>query len=318
MLKELSKYNNVGNLREIYYIVNDILNTEKSTLEQIKKSCFYNSGYILNNIEGILALLKFCNLVIEEKDKYKLNDAISKSMYKDKPMLKQKIINEILVYLRNSLSTEIFDYEKVKYDLVLGMYILNSSIPLKYSVFRNILIELDFFNISKINSNILIINKEYEEFVKEIILNYRRKISLEELKIQLDIREKNGHEAELYVLNYEEKRLANRKIKKPIVHISQLDVTAGYDIASFDNEDSRNYDRFIEVKSFNKSLSFHWSKNEIEISKLKLNNYYLYLVDRSQINNKTYKPTIIRNPYEEIYLNSIWIKESESYYVYKI
>jgi hypothetical protein len=49
-------------------------------------------------------------------------------------------------------------------------------------------------------------------------------------------------------MEYERQRLMDKG--KSIERISPYDVTAGYDILSYDNVDSTEYDRFIEVKSY--------------------------------------------------------------------
>jgi hypothetical protein len=41
---------------------------------------------------------------------------------------------------------------------------------------------------------------------------------------------------------------------------------------------------------------FYWSKNEIEVEKQERDNYFLYLINRDEMNNKNYCPTIIQNP----------------------
>ena len=55
--------------------------------------------------------------------------------------------------------------------------------------------------------------------------------------------------------------------------ISEVDVTAGYDIISYNSIKSKETDRFIEVKA-RSSSGFYWSKNEYETAKLKGEPYY--------------------------------------------
>jgi len=46
-------------------------------------------------------------------------------------------------------------------------------------------------------------------------------------------------------------------------------VNAGYDIQSFNDNKSIIIDKFIEVKSYEGTPYFYWSKNEVEVAKLK-------------------------------------------------
>tara|TARA_Y100001958_G_C21034982_1_gene406615 strand:+ start:495 stop:713 length:219 start_codon:yes stop_codon:yes gene_type:complete len=53
------------------------------------------------------------------------------------------------------------------------------------------------------------------------------------------------------------------------------------------------------VKGFQNNYSFHWSENEIRISKNLLDKYYIYCVRfKDNIPNEIYKK--IQNPYKEI------------------
>jgi len=103
------------------------------------------------------------------------------------------------------------------------------------------------------------------------------------------------------------KRLLNlgRNAEADLVRrISQLNVSAGYDIESFNGDFlSVIFDRFIEVKaSIYNELKFFWTINEYEVAKEKGDNYWIYFVggfnDKSQSN---VKPILIQNPAEKLY-----------------
>lgn len=80
--------------------------------------------------------------------------------------------------------------------------------------------------------------------------------------------ELQGERAEQFVLSYEAKRLEGHPTLSKIKQISVIDVTAGYDILSYNGVDSEKLDRFIEVKSYLGSPHFYWSQNEIEKARL--------------------------------------------------
>ena len=55
----------------------------------------------------------------------------------------------------------------------------------------------------------------------------------------------------------------------------------------------------------------------MEISRIKKDTYYLYLVDRGKIKIEGYKPEVIKNPYRDVLHEDIWNKRVENYYVTK-
>jgi len=69
-------------------------------------------------------------------------------------------------------------------------------------------------------------------------------------------------------------------------------------------------DRFIEVKSYDREVSFFWSRNEVEKAKELKGKYYLYLVDRSRIKENDYKPQQFQDPYKKVFENEIWRKQT--------
>ena len=77
--------------------------------------------------------------------------------------------------------------------------------------------------------------------------------------------------------------------------------------------DSFINNRFIEVKSYNNEISFYWSKNELEKAKELKSKYFLYLVDRSLMNQDGYVPKVFQNPFKKIFENDLWRKEIESW-----
>lgn len=130
------------------------------------------------------------------------------------------------------------------------------------------------------------------------------------------IRKLIGEKAELFVLEFEKNRLGAPLAGK-VRRISEVDVTAGYDIISYNSVKSKETDRFIEVKAISSS-GFYWSKNEYETAKLKGETYYLYLVDLHKINQPDYVPEIVQNPAVAIMESEAWLVEAQSYSIRRI
>lgn len=125
-----------------------------------------------------------------------------------------------------------------------------------------------------------------------------------------------------YVRDYFSPREEMGRIVIPVMDeepfpISEIDVTAGYDIVSANSPNSTVANRFIEVKAVSEN-GFYWSKNEYDIAKLLAADYYLYLVDLSKIDDDNYEPDIIHNPVQHIMENNLWLVEPQSYHIQKV
>ena len=120
-------------------------------------------------------------------------------------------------------------------------------------------------------------------------------------------------QSERFVLNYEKLERTKNPRHNNIKIIPENDVSAGYDIQSYKNDESMLLDKFIEVKSYSGSPYFYWSKNEIEVAKQERDNYFLYLINRDEMNNKNYCPTIIQNPAKNILNNQNWQKDCQTW-----
>ena len=158
--------------------------------------------------------------------------------------------------------------------------------------------------------------QEYEQEIAKYSKQKNRQMSLEQLKRKMEENEKAGELAELFVLDYENRRLGAPK-DALVKRISEIDVTKGYDIVSFNSSQSVKEDRFIEVKAVS-SEGFFWSRNEYNQAKDKGDKYYLYLVNLQRIEDQDYSPEMISNPAEKIMQSSDWFVEPESYHIRKI
>jgi len=121
-----------------------------------------------------------------------------------------------------------------------------------------------------------------------------------------------GEEAEKFVLNFEFIRL---KKQKEIDWVAEYIVNEGYDIASYNHESDELLNRFIEVKSYDgETPYFFWSRNEYSVAKRKKDDYWLYLVNRSEMNREDYVPIMVQNPFDTILRDDeVWDKQIEKY-----
>jgi hypothetical protein len=107
----------------------------------------------------------------------------------------------------------------------------------------------------------------------------RRRLSPSVLQANIANRETIGWAAEEVVLSYERDRVG-RTFAHLIDHVSVRNVAAGYDIRSLTLLDrGLTIPRYVEVKAVpDKTLTFYWTANEIEMASLLGQRYYLYLL----------------------------------------
>ena len=260
------------------------------------------------------ALIKFSisvNFLYSSKKYLSLNDEFKTS----KNNLEDKLINLIF---KSSIDFEsIFNNKFMIYDTqVKSYFIRKSAFDVNSIELQSILESAGFLKrIKKDESVLFLINSNYLSLLKKITIAQKQKeISPDKLEELLQLKNKYGLEAEEFVLDFEKKRLN----KKNIEWVASVIVNAGYDIASFNDEYDESYSRFIEVKSFEgPNEYFYLSQNEMSVSKIKKEQYWIYLVDRRLINSHGYAPKMIQNPVENIFNNAHWSSEVQNWKFYK-
>ena len=211
------------------------------------------------------------------------------------------------------LQENLINYERISFEPSNGeLKIPSNAFSLTAAVYRNFLYEIGCF--SKNGIYFSIANKMLRNRLETEIANKKRKTSQAELLLQLQKQQEDGDIGELFVVEYEKRRIAHHL--RPPKRISLIDVGAGYDILSCNALASPNYDRYIEVKSFRGQPDFYWSSNEKHVAEALGKNYFLYLVDLSAVeqNKENYAPQIIANPAVTL-CSDDWLIEPDSYRV---
>lgn len=166
------------------------------------------------------------------------------------------------------------------------------SVNVKHRIFFTILRQLGM--LVNTNTNGIIKIKNYI-LAKKILERPLRKISPEELEDDLQQKKLDGILAEKFVVRFETQRLNGFK---KIDWVAQYVVNNGYDISSFDDVSDKEYNRFIEVKSYEGNTpQFYWSKNEYMVAERMKEKYWLYLVNREEMSYQGYIPIMIQDPY---------------------
>jgi len=309
MLKDLRAFDNLGTPQYFFELLNSLKISygvvwTRGDLEQL----FYNRNINGRSIfDGCLDLAFHIKvLIINDIQTVTLNKTFEDFLFSEKQMC-DKFVEHLFLTLKDDDEFQnIFSSKNISYDIIYhSIQITNSAFGLKYASFKQLLID---FEVIKVHPTIeirkFIINSRYKKLFDKTILPEikKRKIGIEEFQITLEQKQLYGEEAEKFVLKFEFERLNGNKL---IDWVAEYSVAEGYDIASFNEEASPNNDRFIEVKSYNGQPYFFWSRNEIDIARIKKDEYYLYLVDRDRMNHIEYEPIIIQNPYKEVYNNEV-------------
>jgi hypothetical protein len=180
------------------------------------------------------------------------------------------------------------------------------------------MINFNLFEKDNILYNFYKINDNFIDFFRNKILFLANESRIKNnpqsnIKSSIDRKEELGRVAEEFVVNFEIKRMKKHPDSNSIRIISDEDCGAGYDILSYQKESSIFLDKYIEVKSYSGEPYFYWSINEVKVSEKEKNNYFLYLVNRDEMNDIDYSPIMIQNPFESVFDNEEWSKEPQSW-----
>ena len=319
MLDDLRKYDCLGTPNFFFELFTTLKSSstgkwQRNDLEKL----FYNR--VIDNrpiIDGGIELAIKIQIIKCSQSNFYINKEFI-DFIKNKNLMINKFNEFLFKTLKNDeIFHNIFSSENLTHDIIYKkLQINNSAFGFKFSNFKQLLLDfkiLEQHPEKEFKSYIL--NNQYKSLFDETILPEirKRKIGVEEFKKNMELQELYGEQAEKFVLNYEHKRL---KEKKKVDWVAEYIVNEGYDIASYDTINDKLPNRFIEVKSYDGHKPyFFWSQNEFKKAKLKGNQYWLYLINRSKIETEGYIPEKHQNPYNSILKdkNSEWIKEVDKY-----
>jgi len=310
--EEIENCSEIADGEGLYFIWKNLISGVTS-LESLAYLRLHHNGKI--NVDVEIAILLFAQLqIIDFKDdSISLKNRIPESSTNDKNSFLDWISKFLLQFL---ILENVIELDEIAYDSQLDRYILpRRNIKYRYACYRNLLLSLSILD-RREDGNYYI-----EDFLTDIITKEnisKAKLSEASLMKLLEQQRLQGEFGEKYIIEYENKRLELRVDKSKIKRISVLDVSAGYDIISFNDIASATLDRFIEVKTYKGNPHFHWSANEINTAKVRSNHYYLYLVDFNKISLPLYKPIIICDPITYFENNAAWSSTPESFFFNKI
>lgn len=322
MLEELKIYKNLGTPEYFFELANLLVKygNDVWTVKKIQKYFFnrvINGRSVFDGCIQLGILIGFIEVTSEGSLAIPLN--LHKYLSQIEIFSEKFAEHLLLAISKDEKSFEIFSPQHLAYDLSnKSIKITNNAFGFKYSQFKQVLLDFKVLApvVTEISSYYIISHNYMSLFQKDLMAEIKRRaISPEHLKSILEMQNQYGQEAERFVLKYEMARLDEQK---EVIWVANYSVSEGYDIASFNSKYSLFHDRFIEVKSFIGTPTFYWSKNEMETSRVKGKSYFLYLINRGEMDSSDYIPIIIQNPIEEILNNPSWEKEVENYYIRRL
>ena len=145
-------------------------------------------------------------------------------------------------------------------------------------LYNNLTIDLRNFLIS---SKTIKYENGYYILIDEsiLILLKKKEFSPQDLQKVIDKNNLIGLEAEKIIYNEEKNKFAKLNSNLKPDHISLRDVSAGYDILSYQKNNDNFEKIFIEVKAVSRSnYTFHLSVQELQTAKRYKGSYYIYLL----------------------------------------
>lgn len=317
MLKELKSYENLGTPSYFFQLLNILMENPLAEWK-IKdvNQLFYNKIVDGRSVfDGCVELAIKIELIFLQRDSLRLDYRFAGDL-KSESQMKDKFVELLFRAVANDDDFhQIFSSKHLSYDVIYKSFQLGSNaFSFKFSNFRQLLIDFDVIRhhpTPEIKS--FIFNPRYKKLFDKAILPEikKRKVGVDELKRKMEEQQIYGEEAERFVLAFEKRRLSEKDF---IEWVAEYVANEGYDIASYDNEKDSDHNRFIEVKSYaGRKPYFYWSRNEFSVAKRRQNNYWLYLVNRDEINSDGYIPIMIQDPYEAIFKSNRWIEQVEKY-----
>jgi hypothetical protein len=166
-------------------------------------------------------------------------------------------------------------------------------------------------------------NKEYKVVDNEILeLFLKKEYSPKKLEKDLKDKKQLGDDAEILIFKKEQEKANQINPSLKVDHVALRDVSAGYDIQSFEKQDDRVEKIYIEVKAVSKSnYKFHLSVKEKQTANKLKDKYFIYLlpVDKSNPDKFDYNQLLkITNVDKSIFQNKLeWKVENDGFVIFK-
>lgn len=304
---QLEKISKIGAVESIAYIAH-WLSTGTNTIDDMIKCVQGLQNIKISEVRPILGLFEIMSLITVNGS----NIECSKSLITNAKNADEFIEWFSLEYVDFIIKHNFINRDEISYSITKNKYILSPLAlnPRKFACYRNLLIDLDIIEYCYDGGYVI------KRLLDVALLKTRKqKITEENLLKNVEKEKVQGEAGEEFVLEYELARITNTELRSKIERISIIDASAGFDIVSFNDNNSFTLDRFIEVKTYVGKPHFYWSKNEIDKARLIGDAYYIYLVDFQKIKQKGYTPQCISNPIKNILQSQEWMQTPQVFLI---
>ncbi len=312
MLNErLEKRSKIGSPRSISFVAS-CLSKDTTNVETIKEMASISAGINRSEIEPVIWLFESMGFVKLAGEYAECTHELKCKYHQGELAFSEWFVERFIEF---SLNEGIIEIDTITYSIDDDAFIMSATtIKQRHACYRNVL--TDYQVITLLPDARYLVNEPLDKAIK--VPTRHHAISEKQLLHNLQLQREQGERGELYVLDYEKRRITNKTLHDGIKRISIIDVTSGFDIVSYNTNESTRIDRFIEVKTYRGSEHFHWSQNEIEKAELMGDAYYLYLVDDDCIDKEDYEPTIIQNPIKNVLRSDEWMKNPDSLQIERV
>lgn len=291
-------------LRNIMHLLSVISEAKLTTKPLVKKRYSEQA----TDFDATLSFLFEIGGLIEEDDIIRINHMFADQSKHLKSKEIVAIIFERILKKKSVYRTDLFSYFN-QFKLADGEieYQPDTLQRSKFSNIRNFLMESGIINYDADLDRYVVAPQHINLYAKasEAASSY----TPYKLKQKLQNTDKVGLAAEKAVLKYEKERLGP-ELDRYIRHISIKNVSAGYDIKSVTQTESKELEpRYIEVKAVSQNLyKFFWTSNEMRVAEILRENYYLYLLPvAGHLSFSLPDIKIIPDPFSEIIqLSNSW------------
>ncbi|MYB40216.1 DUF3883 domain-containing protein [Candidatus Saccharibacteria bacterium] len=265
-------------------------------------------------LHNTITLLYTLDVIIEEKAPYYI---FNKKYHPRSLRSLHECLLDRLIDRHSHHILQAIPFDCITFDTAIRLFTFyRNDVPLKYSGLINFLSDINSLRYIN-NYRVAIEGGELQKIVMEAVDSAKQqfsKITPEALRRLLDKQNLIGEASEIHALTYENNRLTNLGINKQPLRISEMDVSQGFDIMSFEFTHSMDFDRFIEVKTFSGN-TFYMSKNELRKAQELGEQYYIYLVSYSECGEPNIEE--VKNPARQLKDINRWGIEPSSYAIVK-
>lgn len=233
MLDELKKLNYPGRKEDLIYFLQSIVGSKNLKASDIYVLCAHApAGYQLR----AEALINYCtcfgwilqreNIVVCAEIQSVVDNAARLNYYLIESSLE-------ILFKYDVLTADMFIYDIHRHKVSFR----NELLPLSYASIRNVLVSQEFLSVDREQKKTTFwVHPNFESMLAQFCKKSSTTLSLKQLQARLEADAIAGAKAESFVLKYERRRICNPVLQRQIKQISEIDVCAGYDIISYEND----------------------------------------------------------------------------------